>query len=417
MKPTIRLPYPHKGQRIVREQARRFNWLAAGRRWRKTTMLMTIAAEAAIAQRQIIWGAPTFDQVRVAWNETRHAAGGVVDFKQSTMTATFPTGGVIIFRSLDDPDNARGHTADGVVIDEGSDVKELAWYEVLRPMLIDTNGWAWVGGTPKGRNWFWRESTAALDRPDSIAWQIPTLGCEIVEGGLIRKPHPLENPFIPFAEVRHIYDTTPERTFRQEILAEFLQGEGAVFRNITACLNARQTSPADHNHHKLVAGLDWAKMTDYTATSIVCATCKQEVAKDRFNRIDFHFQRERLAALYRTWRVTYIAGEANSIGEPNIEELQRAGLPIEGFQTTTVSKPPLIESLALAFEKEECQWQNDPVWTGELEAYEMKTSSTTGRPTYSAPEGLHDDTVMARALAWYAVTRPDFGRPGTVKYA
>ena len=37
--------------------------------------------------------------------------------------------------------------------------------------------------------------------------------------------------------------------------------------------------------------------------------------------------------------------------------------------------------------------------TLELEAYERKVSATTGRSAYSAPEGLHDDTVMARALA------------------
>lgn len=72
---------------------------------------------------------------------------------------------------------------------------------------------------------------------------------------------------------------------------------------------------------------------------------------------------------------------------------------------TATSKPPLIESLALAFEREECRWQDDPIWTGELEAYERKVSPITGRSQYSAPEGMHDDTVIARALAWEAVQR------------
>jgi len=73
-------------------------------------------------------------------------------------------------------------------------------------------------------------------------------------------------------------------------------------------------------------------------------------------------------------------------------------LPVSGFQTTATSKPRLIESLALAFEKEEFQFQDDPIWTGELEAYERKVSLTTGRSSYSAPTGMHDDTVIARAL-------------------
>ena len=33
-----------------------------------------------------------------------------------------------------------------------------------------------------------------------------------------------------------------------------------------------------------------------------------------------------------------------------------------------------------------------------MEAYERKVSPVTGRSQYSAPEGLHDDTVIARAL-------------------
>jgi hypothetical protein len=366
---------------------------------------MTIAVEAALKNIPIVWGAPTFDQVRVGWNEARQALGGIADFKQSTMTCTLPTGGAIIFRSLDDPDNARGHTAGGVIIDEAGDVKEQAWYEVLRPMLIDTYGWAWLSGTPKGRNWFWREWMAAKTRPDSISWQIPTLGCTVEEGRIIRVPHPYENPAIPYPEIEQTWQTTPERIFRQEILAEFLEGEGVVFRNLTACMGApKNATPEQHAGHRIVAGLDWAKQSDFTATSLVCCDCMQEVAHDRFNRIDYHFQRDRLKALYGKWSVRHIEGEANSIGEPNIEELRRDGLRVFGFTTTATSKPPLIESLALCFERAECQWIDDPIWTGELEAYELKMSAATNRPTYSAPTGLNDDTVIARALAWRAAT-------------
>ena len=43
--------------------------------------------------------------------------------------------------------------------------------------------------------------------------------------------------------------------------------------------------------------------------------------------------------------------EANSIGAPNIEELQRAGLPVQAFTTTISTKPLLIDTLALALEQ------------------------------------------------------------------
>ena len=102
--------------------------------------------------------------------------------------------------------------------------------------------------------------------------------------------------------------------------------------------------------------------------------------------------------LHDRWHITTIEAESNAMGDPVIEELQRDGLPVVAFQTTGTTKPPLIENLALALEREEWQFIHEPVWTGELEAYERKVSPMTGRSQYSAPEGLHDDTVIARAL-------------------
>ena len=405
-KPKIRLPYPHAGQMKVRQAARRFNWLSAGRRWRKTTLLMSIMVEAAIQGGTYIWGAPTFDQVRIGFNETRRAAGGVADFNLSRMTAVFPPhGGQIVYRSLDNPDNARGYTADGVGIDEAGDVKAEAWYEVLRPMLIDTDGWAWAIGTPKGQNWFYREHVNAFDRDDSACWQIPTLGVRMDGGQLIRDPHPLENPHIAFSEIEHIYNTVPLRTFQQEVLAQFLSGEGAVFRNIPANLIPAHDHAAGywhdgaaHDGHRLVGGLDWAKQNDFTCLSIGCIDCGREVALTRFNQIDYHVQYQRVETMHQRYPMQAILAELNSIGEPNFEALQRAGLPVRGFQTTASSKPPLIENLVLTLEREEFQFLDVPVATAELEAYERKVSSTTGRSSYSAPDGMNDDTVMGRAL-------------------
>jgi len=79
-------------------QARRFSFLAAGRRWRKTTLLMAIAVERALRGQIGIWGAPTYDQVRIGWREMYRAVGGVAQCSRSTMTVTYPTNGMVIFR-------------------------------------------------------------------------------------------------------------------------------------------------------------------------------------------------------------------------------------------------------------------------------------------------------------------------------
>jgi hypothetical protein len=111
-----------------------------------------------------------------------------------------------------------------------------------------------------------------------------------------------------------------------------------------------------------------------------------------------------LKTLADRYQVEHIQAEENSIGGPNIEALQREGLLVYPFTTTAASKPPLIQSLALAFERKECRWIDDGAATAELHAFECKVNANTQRVTYAAPEGLHDDTVIARALAWRAVT-------------
>ena len=114
---------------------------------------------------------------------------------------------------------------------------------------------------------------------------------------------------------------------------------------------------------------------------------------------------ERLQALAERWQPAAILTELNSIGLPVFEMLQRQGLPVIGFSTTAQTKGPLIENMALAFERGEWAWQADPVWTAELEAYERTVSATTGRSSYSAPAGGHDDTVICRALMLWQAQR------------
>ena len=396
----IHLPYPHKGQRIVRSQAKRLNWLSAGRRWRKTTLAMAIAVEHAAQGACVLWGAPTFDQVRIGWDEARRATVGVASFTQQRMMAEFPGGGRIVYRSLDDPDNARGHTGDGVVIDEAGDVKEAAWYEVLRPTLIDTGGWAWVIGTPRGHNWFWREHVAAAERDDSMAWQAPTLGVAVASGALVRKPHPLENPHIAFTEIEQIWRTSPERVFAQEILAAFVESSGGVFRRVADAATATEQKP--EAGHQYVVGVDWGKSNDFTVLKVLDAASKTEVYSDRFNQIDYAVQRGRLMAVCERYKPSAVIAESNSMGEPIIEQLQRDGLPVMGFNTTNATKAAAIEALALAFERGDITILNDQTTVAELQAYEMDRTPS-GMVKYGAPEGMHDDTVMALALAWQGV--------------
>lgn len=341
-----------------------------------------------------------YDISRIGWEESLHALGSVGEKNVARMEISLPGGGRILFRSLDDPDNARGHTADGVVVDEAAFCKEESWHEAIRPMLIDTGGWAWLIGSPNGHNWYWRDWVRAQDDPNSMCWRAPTKGFRIDREGLHRVQHPLENPEVSTAEICHLFTTMPESTFRQEILAEFTEHAGQVFHNITA--NLYIPSGEDHEGHRLVMGLDWGQKNDYTVLSIGCADCCRELLLVRFNSIDYPTQRERIRVQFEKWGGELLA-EANSIGLPNIEQLREDGIPVLAFDTSHASKTFIIRELQLALERETWKWVDDPVGTQEFEAYEMRVTAQ-GNVTYGAPEGLHDDTVMARAIMLYQAT-------------
>ena len=380
---------PHSGQRIVHDDPARFKVLAAGRRWGKTRLGVSECLDYASQGKRAWWVAPSYKMGAVGWRPLARMGGKLgADVRKGDRQVLLPGCGEVSVRSADDPQSLRGEGLDYVVIDECALIQEDAWTEALRPALSDRLGKALFISTPAGRNWFWRLWMRGQDMTQGEwrSWRFPTSG----------------NPYIAASEIEAAHDLLPEQTFKQEYLAEFLESEGAVFRNIRPCLHSEPTVPGQHRAHRVVAGVDWAQQNDFTSISVVCADCALELALDRFNQIDYTFQRGRLKALVDKWRVTDVLAEANAMGTPIIDTLQREGLPVRAFMTTASSKPPLIESLALAFERAEVRWLADDVATLELEAYERQVNAKTSRASYGAPEGLHDDTVIARALANHA---------------
>ena len=390
---TLTLPRRHDGQETVAREARRFNCLACGRRFGKTTFGIDRCVTPDVLRYPVGWFSPTYKMLTEVWRAAVRVLKPII-LRVSAADHRIENiaGGVLEFWSLDNPDSARGRKYRRIIVDEAAMVPDLmsAWQYVLRPTLVDYSGDAFFLSTPKGRGGFWQMWQWGQDPAQNewASWQMPSN----------------VNPKIPQSELDAMRDTMPERVYQQEIDAIFLEDGGSVFRNIAACLTApTDATPEAHAGHHIVAGCDWARESDYSCFSVGCVTCRQEVARDRFNQVDYHVQVGRLQALAERWKPAAILTELNSIGQPVHEMLQRQGLPVVGFTTTAQTKPPLIENMALAFERGEWAWQADPVWTAELEAYERTVSATTGRSSYSAPAGGHDDTVISRALMlWQA---------------
>lgn len=383
---TVHPPSLHRGQRQVWNSPARFNVLACGRRWGKTRLGSVRCLKTASDGGRAWWVAPSYPVTQVGWRLIRNMAVQIPGTKinLSDKLVTLPNGGSIQVKSANNPDGLRSEGLDFVVLDECAFIRKDAWTEELRPALMDRKGGAYFISTPKGHNWFWENWLKGQDGGEWRSWQFPTSA----------------NPYIDKAEIEAARETLPEQIFQQEIMAAFIEDAGSVFRRVMEAATVQaQDGPVDGKSY--VMGVDWGKHNDFTVLALV-DNDGALVALDRFNQIDYAVQLGRLQAMAEKYKPVTIIPERNSIGDPLCEQLLRMGLPIRPFDTTNATKANAIDALALAFERGDIRILSDPVLIGELQAYQAERLPS-GMLRYGAPEGMHDDTVMALALAWQGV--------------
>jgi len=388
---NLRLTQLHEDQWRVVNNAARFNVLDCGRRWGKNVLAVDRATDAVIRGQPVGWFEPTYKTLSDVWREVVETLRPVTKRKlEQEHRIESMTGGVLEMWSLDNPDVARGRHYGEVIINEAAMVRNLGdiWNMIIRPMLADLRGGAWIFSTPKGRNYFWQMFQYGQDKEqnDWHSWHYPTWS----------------NPHIPKDEIKAMQNSMPERIYSQEIEAAFLDDAGGVFRRVIDATTAVEQTEAQPDREYLI-GVDWGKHNDFTVLTVLDTQARAVVHLDRFNQIDYALQVSRLKALAEKFRPASILAESNSMGEPIIEQLQREGLPVQPFQTTQSSKIAGIEALAMAFERGDIAILPDPTLIGELQAYEQERLPS-GLMRYGAPEGMHDDMVMSLMIVWHGIT-------------
>ena len=389
---------PHIGQSLVHGYPARFKILSAGRRWGKTRLGVNECLDAAANGGRAWWVSPSYKTSEVGWRPLRRMGTAIpgAEIRKVDRQVNLPGGGSVTIRSADNPDSLRGEGLDFVVLDECAFMQETAWTEALRPALSDRLGGALFISTPKGHNWFWRlwQRGADEQESESQSWTFPTK----------------DNPYIDPGEVDEAQRTLPERIFQQEYLAMFVDDAGGIFRRVMECATATELLTAKKDKdgkviRQYIAGVDVATLVDFTVVSVFDVKSQEQVYLDRFNRVDYSILEERLEAVYRRFDLQSMIIEANSIGQSVIDEMVKRGLAIIPFTTTNATKMAAIQSLQAAFEHGSIKILSDPVQISELQAYEG-VRTPNGSWKYSAPSGMHDDTVMAMAIAWQGIGTP-----------
>lgn len=384
----IQLPKLHPKQIEVKQGAKRRNILSIGRRWGKNFLMQDIAANAAINSKFVGWAAPVYKQTHDDFRAVENLLAPIVTRKSvSEMRLELATGGVIEFWSADRADSIRGKKYHLFIVNEAGFVPNLLDIRnfIIAPTLIDYQGSEWYCGTPKGMNGFFNLFNQTGE--DWAKWQMSSYS----------------NPHVPAAELDSLKSLMPERAFQQEIMAQFLEDGGGVFRKVR---DVSDLQPRE-GEGQYVIGVDWGRSNDATVFSVLDARTKEQVFLDRMTDTDYASQRLRLKALSDRYGRAQVVAESNSMGQPNIEALQQMNVPVMAFTTTNASKAGIIQALELAFERGDIRLLNDETQITELTAYQSE-KLPSGLVRYGSPEGLHDDTVMALALAWWGITQDDW---------
>jgi hypothetical protein len=377
----LKLPRPHPGQREIIDNARRFNVIDCGRRWGKTLIGGELAAQTMLAGQPIGWFAPTYKLLSDAWREVKTLLQPVISDKSETeKRLTLITGGFIDMWSLEDENAGRGRKYKRVIVDEAAMTANLekGWTESIRPTLTDYAGDAWFLSTPKGQNYFWRLFN--MEAPDWYAVQMPTS----------------TNPYIDAEEIDAAKMLLPERVFRQEYLAEFIEESGGVFRRVAEAVDQGRTENEPRRQGRTYTlGVDLARTQDFTVLSCFDDLARQ-VYYERFNLISWQRQIERVVDVGEQYNAKVVV-DSTGVGDPIYEALRKAGLYIEGYQLTSGSKERLIDNLAMMLDNSRVRLMDIPTQTAELQAYQYElTPSRNVR--MNAPPGMHDDTVIAAAM-------------------
>lgn len=399
---------PHEGQLPIHRSNARIRTVCCGRRFGKSKLAAAEAVVCAVLGGGAWAVAPDYDLSTIVFDE---AMAFVTQSELASQLAAeprtskgrqmmvFKSGGWILGKSSHKPRSLLGRGLDLVVYDEAAteDNAEIL-HQYLRPVLIDRVGHLLPISTPRGDNWFKTLFDRGQERSVEMyrSWQMPTA----------------TNPHITEKEIKELGEDYPELFWRQEILAEFLEATGALFRGYReVSILEEMGTPYDPSMGYAI-GVDLGRHEDYTVVCVIELATGREVWLERFNQLDWLVIEERIARACEKWPAAPVLVDSTGVGDRSYRALEDliTDRPIEPFVFTNISKVNVINQLALAIQDREVWFIGKEVKDhltgyelgrysmGEMSAYRYERTPG-GKLTMNAPPGKHDDVVIARALA------------------
>lgn len=289
---------------------------------------------------------------------------------------------LIEFKSILARDTLRGQTLDYLILDEAAFMDEETVDQVLLPMILTKpKAKVLLTTTPKGKNWVYKWFNKAITDTRYKSIRVTSL----------------DNPMADKELIEGWKTSMPAKRFQQEILAQFIDS-ATVFDGITDLIHIPTGGT------KYYAGIDIGMINDNTVVTIMNEDNEVQYT-DAFTGIPIQEIVNRILTTLNKFKVTMTYIEGNNQGLPIYQLL----LPhlynrIEMFYTTATSKPLIINNLIAAFSLKTIKIIDNQSLLNELESFE-ESYGPTGRVSFAASSGAHDDYVMSLAIAHHCVNK------------
>ena len=390
----IKLFKPHTKQREcinrITETNCKYIVIDCGRQFGKSLLAQNLLLKWALETPNStgFWVSPIYSQAKKVFDELVKAlkpTGLLTGTNRSEVWIKLTNGSVIHFKSAEKPDNLRGNTLDFLVMDEAAFMRDEVWNEILRPATLVKGKRILFISTPKGKNYFYTLYNRGMsdEFPDYLSLKYTSY----------------DTPFITEDEINEAKVTLPTDIFNQEIMAEFIEDGGEVFRNYSISQIIQKWIEPNPNE-RYFAGIDLGRQNDFTVVTIV----------NNYGQICYIYRERRnnwvniveaIVSVLQKYNAKALV-EVNSIGDVIYEQIRTKYHKIEPFTTTSNSKDEIINNLIVQINDQILTLPTrelfEPLDT-ELRVFTFEYSTKSRKVKYFAPPGFHDDCVMSLAMA------------------
>lgn len=295
------------------------------------------------------------------------------------------TSSTVLFRSSEQKDTLRGYTVDFVVLDEAAFLSEEIW-GLVSPMTDVRRATTLIISTPRFSSGFFFNMYSLALRGEN--------NCILFDWS-----HEDTSMFLSKERLEFYRNTMPEIQFRNEYLGQFADAQSVVFGDFKSCIASSLTLTP---YNELYVGIDYGNgMREDDTVVTALNEWGQQVFLEYWNdrtSIQSADYISFILSSYEDKNITIYA-EQNSLGKPQIELLQQRNHTVTPKVTTNTSKAEMVAKLQNALEQHDITLIDDKRQTNELASYSYEYNPQTGKVTYNAPQGLHDDICIALSYA------------------